>query len=100
MAADLLADLLALKREMDALPPPLLAVKLHPADLARFRRATHIPDPLDWFAAPLVFVDVAATRGRCQLAYSRATVDAWRRDEWRRYLVRVLRDRLAALEAC
>lgn len=99
MATDLLADMLALKRTMDALPPPLLAVKLHPADLAHFRRGVVAADPHAVFGAPLVFVDSAATRGRYQCAYSRATVAEWRRAEWRRDLLRVLRDRLAALEA-
>ncbi len=96
---DLMADLLAAKAAIAALPPVLQAVKLHPADVARFR---HAADPMPhktlfgpWGGLPL-FRDVRVPRGTYRGAFDRATVDAWILEEWREHLLDVLRWRIAA----
>lgn len=76
---DLLAEMLRIKEELDALPPLPLAVKLHPADLSTFRHM-EAPGPTSLFAAPEVFVDHRVARGRFEIAYTREQVDEWRKE--------------------
>lgn len=98
----LLDDMLAIKREIDAMPPPLLAVKCHPADEYLFRRLTDQPlhkTIFSEFGSIAVYWDVRMPRGRFLPAYDRATVDAWRLQEGREYLLRVLRRRVLTLGA-
>lgn len=96
---DILADMLAAKRRLDALPPVMLAVKCHPASEA-FLRRTLAPargDGFGLFEGPQVFWDVRLPVGKYLPAYDRATVDGWRLASMRRHLVDTLRDRLRAL---
>lgn len=96
----LLDDMMAIKRELDALPPPLLAVKCNPSDEPLLRRATHPPlnkTIFSDFGSIAVYWDVQMPRGCFVPAYDRATVDAWRLQEWREYLVNKLRWRVQSL---
>lgn len=91
---DIMADFLAAKAAIAALPPPLLAVKCHPADVAVLRRTAV---PLPFFGSVTLFRNLRVPRGQYLAAFDRATVDEWRREEWRGELLTVLRRRLAAL---
>lgn len=97
----MLDDMLRVKAELDALPPPLLAVKCHPADANALRRANRPTGPtnslLSMFSVEL-FVSLDVPRGRCVPAYDRALVNAWRLEGYREHLLTVLRRRLRALE--
>lgn len=92
--SDLLADLLRVKRELDALPPPLLGVRCHPVDALALRRATAPLTEWERMMAPALFISQRVQRGKAEMAYSRKVLDDWRRDDWRDELLRVLRRRL------
>jgi hypothetical protein len=96
-----LDDFLEAKRLVDAIaPPPMYAVKLHPADEPLFRQAAHPPlnkTIFGPFGGVPVFWDVRMPRGRAAIARDRATYHAWLREEWRNHLLSVLRRRMHAL---
>lgn len=103
---------LAMKREWEArLPPPMLALKCHPATEAYVRRSIEAERPTvlpDLYQPPIVYRDVDVPQGKVLVATSRHVADLWRwqaqmkyaawlRDE-RTRLVVVLGRRLAMLE--
>ena len=102
----------AMKREWEArLPPPILAIKCHPATemLVRQRIEAERPTVLaDLFQPPIVYRDGDIPPGKVLVATSREVADMWRmqgrikyaawlRDERTRLVVALSR-RLAMLE--
>lgn len=113
MSGNLTLDhFVAMKRAFQAtLPPPMLALKCHPATESLIRRtiAAVPPDALGSFLRPPIYIDVTVPPGKVFVAETREVAEhwrwleeikhaAWRHDE-RVRLIGVRRRRLAALEA-
>lgn len=94
------------------MPPPMLAIKCHPATESPIRRmmAVTSPDSLPGlYIPPPIYLDATLPPGKVLVAETREIADLWRLQErmkywqWRReeagHLISVLRQRLAALGA-